>query len=152
MMTASHHHFSEYGLARTIVVSNNLWSWHNKNKAKPKHVMPRAQSVLPIMTAARQTCVDIMVNASRAPPMVKLATSAFAAVSSTMLALIGCNAAKKHTLEAIASLNAKQRLATSAWKISTAATVCTALVMVAAARKRLTRCFNDQDQILKKLN
>ena len=71
--------------------------------------MPRAQSVLLIMTAARQMCVDIMVNASHAPPMVKRATSAFAAVSSTTPALIGCNAAKKHTLEAIASLNAKGR-------------------------------------------
>ena len=90
-------------------MSINLWFWHNRNKAKPKHVTLRAESVLPIPTAVIHTCVDITVNANHAPMMVKLATSAFAAVSSTTLELIGCNAAQKHILEEIASLNAQER-------------------------------------------
>ena len=56
-----------------------------------------------ISVAARQMSAAITVNANRAPPMVKLVTSAFAAVSSTTLALTGYNAAKKLILVAIAS-------------------------------------------------
>ena len=127
---------------RTVVAAISL-TWLCKAKAMLKHVKAWAESAIPISPAARLTCADITVNASHAPPMVRLATSAFAAVSSTTPALIGCNAAQKPILEAIASLNAQETLVTSAWTISTAVMECTARMMVAAVRKRLKRCSSE---------
>ena len=85
--------------------------------SKLKHVIPRVESVLWTLTAASQIAAVIMDSANHAPTMVKLATSAFAAVSSTTLALTGSNAVKKPILVAIASLNAQEMWVTSVWKI-----------------------------------
>ena len=71
--------------------------------AQLNNATPWVKSVLLITIAASQMSAATTANANRAPRMVKLVTSAFAAVSSTTLALTGYNAAKKLILVAVVS-------------------------------------------------